>query len=106
MGSEEFYYDDSKKGIGKVMKLFEEKSSFGEDILGQSSSSGDNKGAAVALLEGDIRFEDVWFKYPASKDRLAEINRDSACEDDSEKDQEQQTDINELSDSYNSEDEG
>jgi len=34
MGSEEFYYDDSKKGIGKVMKLFEEKSSFGEDILG------------------------------------------------------------------------
>jgi len=86
MGSEEFYYDDSKKGIGKVMRLFEEKSSFGEDTFGNSSSSGDTNGGVVALLEGDISFENVWFKYPASKDRLAEINRDSACEDDSEKD--------------------
>lgn len=103
MGTEEFYYDDSKKGIGKVMKLFEEKSQFGEgSSIKNNSDSKENNEAAVTLLKGDINFENVCFKYPESKDKLAEINRDSTYKEDCEDDQ---IIKHELSDSNSEEDE-
>ena len=50
----------------------------------EGSSSGSVSGkdeGVMALLKGDIVFENVWFKYPISKDRLAELNRNSNSND-------------------------
>lgn len=69
-GTEQFYYEDSKKGIGKVMKLFQQKSSLGEETQKRNSSGSREEG----LLKGDISFEKVWFKYPVSIDKLSEFN--------------------------------
>ncbi|KAL4453124.1 hypothetical protein ABPG74_015355 [Tetrahymena malaccensis] len=61
------YYENRKKYIGKVMKLFEAVPKIKQDY--ESSLSETN------LFQGDITFDNVSFSYPVSNDHLAQMNQ-------------------------------
>ncbi|KAL4453123.1 hypothetical protein ABPG74_015354 [Tetrahymena malaccensis] len=78
----ENYYLDGKKQAGKIMQLFKQQSGIPQDIYYDE----DNK----SQFSGEIVFDNVCFKYPVSKDSLAQRNQQIQQED--KKTQQNQTD--------------
>ncbi|EWS76588.1 ABC transporter family protein (macronuclear) [Tetrahymena thermophila SB210] len=69
----ENYYLDGKKQAGKIMQLFKLQSGIPQDIYYDKKDE--------SQFTGDIVFDNVSFKYPASKDSLAKINQKIQQED-------------------------
>ncbi|KAL4497185.1 hypothetical protein ABPG72_019505 [Tetrahymena utriculariae] len=61
------YYENRKKYIGKVMKLFEVVPKIKQDY--------ENSQSDFSLFQGDITFDNISFSYPVSKDHLAQMNQ-------------------------------